>query len=72
MSDAAYRPNQSKQVVAFNPNVRYHVALPFMPHMIGKKHHVREVCAHYGISSISDAILFDDDEVTCLHFFSPA
>ena len=48
-------------VVAFNPQVRYTAALPLFPHMIGKKHHVRQVCRHYGLDAASDVMLFDDD-----------
>ena len=31
------------EIVAYNPYVRHHVLLLFMPHMLAKKHHIREV-----------------------------
>jgi len=50
-------------VVAYNPQVRYNLLLPFFPHMIGKKLHVRECVKHYGLSGPASVMLFDDDDV---------
>jgi len=50
-------------VFAYNPQVRYNILLPFFPHMIGKKLHVRECVAHYGLEGPGSVMLFDDDDV---------
>jgi hypothetical protein len=34
------------EVVAYNPYVRHHLLLLLMPHMLAKKHHIREVRKH--------------------------
>mmetsp|Transcript_16167 Transcript_16167/g.25097 ORF Transcript_16167/g.25097 Transcript_16167/m.25097 type:complete len:101 (-) Transcript_16167:137-439(-) len=49
--------------VCYNPIVRHGVMLLFRWWDSAKKHHIREIAKHYGVSGPKEVLLFDDDPI---------